>query len=454
MCKTLAAQLQHLLNSWGITRLDLDRISESTYPNYTILYYMNRITFLLGAGASIPAGFASTECLTEKVLAPEGYHRHTDGRFYPDNGPIGPDHITPVVRRIIHWLLVQTQEYFQYRDEPRKLNYEDIYYLTSQLEDDATELQNPAVLPLMRKLKCDMISWAEFKQYREWNPHCVSDPDSFDFNKFCRETRNYIEDIVNDVLSNNLKCYLKHLEIIKIIYQTRGLELKGIATLAHDTHVERNLRSAGIKLADGFKSPICGDSLRIWTNQFPASDGIPFIKLHGSVNWNLFDLPEQHLDEYKTLPHTEIGICEPLYLENSVYLHNGSVNGRPLLLIGTFNKPIKYNWGLMLDIHYRFRKILRDSDTLVVCGYSFGDKAINTQLGFWHNAERSRLLVVIDPNDQSAVIKSARFAAKDLLGKSQVHFIKGGMQDVEPDKLLGVLKSRLTRSSCWNLRAP
>lgn len=424
----------------GITRLEFDRTSKPTYPNFAILHYMNRITFLLGAGASIPAGFASTECLTKKILAPEGYHHHTEGRFYPDNGPIGPDHITPVVRRIIHWLLEQTQEYFQYRDEPQKLNYEDIYYLASQLEDDATELQNPAVLPLMRKLKCDMISWTEFKEYCKWNPHCISDPDSFDFNKFCRETRNYIEDIVNDVLSNNLKCYIKHLEIIKIIHQTQGLELKGIATLAHDTHVERNLGSAGIKLADGFNHPTPDDSLRIWTNQFSPSDHIPFIKLHGSVNWNLFDLSEP--SKHGKLPKSEIGICEPLYLENSMYLHNGSVNGRPLLLIGTFNKPIQYNWGLMLDIHYRFRKILRDSDKLVVCGYSFGDKAINTQLIFWKNAERTRSLVVIDPREPMDVINSARFAAADnLLQKSQAHFITTCMEDVESDELIGALVS-------------
>ena len=401
---------------------------------------MNRITFLLGAGASIPAGFASTECLTEKILAPEGYHRHTDGRFYPDTGPMGPDHITPVVRRIIHWLFEQTKEYFQFRDEPRKLNYEDIYFLASQLRDDANDLQNPAVLPLMRKLKCDMISWTEFKEYCEWNPHCINEPDSLDFNKFCSETCHYIEDIVVNALSHNGRCCIKHLEIIKIVHQTAGLDLKGIATLAHDTHVETNLRCAGIKLADGFNHPTPDDSLRIWTNQFSSSDHIPFIKLHGSVNWNLFDLPEQRLSEFKTLPHTEVGICEPLYLENSVYLHNGSVNGRPLLLIGTFNKPIKYNWGLMLDIHYRFRKVLRDSDKLVVCGYSFGDKAINTQLIFWKNTERMRSLVVIDPRDPTDVINSARYAAADnLLQKSQAHFITKRMEDVGSDELIGAL---------------
>ena len=51
----------------------------------------------------------------------------------------------------------------------------------------------------------------------------------------------------------------------------------------------------------------------------------------------------------------------------------------------------------MLDIHYRFRKILEGSETLVICGgYSFGNKALNTQLIFWHNANRPRSIAVID----------------------------------------------------------
>ena len=51
------------------------------------------ITFLLGAGASIPAGYSSTECLTDKVLASEGYFRHTDGNFYTGCIPEGLDYM-------------------------------------------------------------------------------------------------------------------------------------------------------------------------------------------------------------------------------------------------------------------------------------------------------------------------------------------------------------------------
>ena len=402
---------------------------------------MNRITFLLGAGASIPAGYSSTKCLTKKILASENYYQHTDKKFYPfDERPV-TDYTTPVVRRIIDWLFKRTKEYFQNRGEPKEPDYEDIYYLASQLRDDATELQNPALLPLICKLKCEMISWPEFKEYCETYPWSISSPDILDFNKLCSETCHYIEDIVTDLLNHNGKCCTKHLEIIKTIHEVNGLELRGIATLAHDTHVERNLRSAGIKLADGFSPPIPGDTLRIWKNQFSSCDGIPFVKLHGSVNWTHFGLPEP--SKYEKLPQSEIGVLEPSYLKKSVYLHNGGVNRRPFLLIGTFNKPVQYNWGLMLDIHYRFRTILESSEMLVVCGYSFGDKAINTQLIFWCKAERSRSLVVIDPRNRLDVINSARYAVRKLLSDGgTARFITKQMEEVEPRELLEVLVSR------------
>ncbi len=403
---------------------------------------MNRITFLLGAGASIPAGYSSTKCLTKTIRASENYCRHTDQQFYrcfPERERPVTDYTMPVVDRIIDWLFKQTKEYFQDRGECKELNYEDIYYLASQLRDDATELQNPALLPLIRKLKCDMTLWQECSEYCSLKG--IPDLDRSDFNHFCSETCHYIEHIVTDLLSLNGKCCTRHLEIIKTIHEVDGLELRGIATLAHDTHVERNLRSAGIKLADGFSPPIPSDTLRIWKNQFSSCDGIPFVKLHGSVNWTSFELPEP--SKYEKLPQSEIGVREPSYLDESVYLHSGGVNRRPFLLIGTFNKPAQYNWGLMLDIHYRFRKILEGSDTLVVCGYSFGDKAINTQLIFWCNAERSRSLVVIDPSDRSDVINSARYAARELLrDRGTARFITKPMEEVEPCELLEVLVSR------------
>ena len=39
-------------------------------------------------------------------------------------------------------------------------------------------------------------------------------------------------------------------------------------------------------------------------------------------------------------------------------------DGLPLLPIGTFNKPTMYVGPMLLEVHYRFRKILKDTDAL------------------------------------------------------------------------------------------
>jgi len=402
---------------------------------------MKRVTFLLGAGASIPAGFSSTEQITDAIIASECYSRDTEGKYYSvcdfPPQPADIDFRTPVVRSIVAWLRQQICEYYLDRGEIRKPNYEEIYYLASQLSDDSNELQNPVILPALRKLKCEMLTWPEYKEYCHTYKLCDSTIDNF--RHFCKETCHYIEYIVAHKLGCFSKQYsCRHLNLIKVIHQADGISLQGIATLAHDTHVERYLKNSGIKLADGFVPPIAGDSLRIWRNEFSDRESLPFLKLHGSVNWNRFHL--KNPANYKMLPESEIGVRELNDLEKSLYGFWADLENSSLLLIGTFNKPAQYSWGLMLDIHYRFRKILSDTQTLIVCGYSFGDKAINTQLLFWHGAERNRSIVIIDPRSKDEIIQSARFAAGQLLqNNGAVRFIEKPMQDVKHHELIQVL---------------
>jgi len=400
---------------------------------------MKRVTFLLGAGASIPAGYSSTQQITDSILTSEDYFRDTDGSYRFDEAAPGTDYETPVVRRIVNWLSNKICEYYLDRDETKDANYEEIYYLASQLRDDSTELQNPAILPVLRKLRCEMISWREYKDY--CRPSQVNDSATYNcnFSHFREETCYYIEDIVAHKLSYTRQCSCKHLHLMKAIHQTDDIKLNGIATLAHDTHVERYLENSGVEIADGSSPPIEGDSLRIWRNEFFNSESVPFLKLHGSVNWKRFHLKEPA--NYKMLPEFEIGVFKGTHLNNSIYRLGEWREHSPLLLIGTFNKPAQYSWGLMLDIHYRFRKILANTQILIVCGYSFGDKAINTELIFWYQAHRNRSIIVIDPRAREQIIQSARFAVDEVLQCNGVdRFISKPMQDVEYDKLIQIMQ--------------
>lgn len=404
---------------------------------------MKRVAFLLGAGSSIPAGYMSTACLTSRIQAPTGYSLDTDKRFRAGDQPLNMDAETPLVRRIIRWLSNRTREYFLRRPEAKAINYEDLYYLASQLADDATELQNPALLPFIDQLARDMTLWPEYFQYCDHKRVEWGFPTPTTFHMLCTRVCHYIEDIVIDVLRRQANC-CQHLKLISAVSQADDLDLKGIATLAHDTHVETYLRSMEIKLADGFSDCATNCGWRVWKNLFPARGFVPFVKLHGSVSWKRL-----HSNGHGDAPLFTVGIHGGVELpsgptspqgsgpERAVYSHD-SFN-RTLLLIGTFNKPAQYARTMMLDIHYRFRKILEESKTLVICGYSFGDKAINTHLINWHRP-RGRSLVVIDPCHQHVIIKTARYAARNILNNA-TSFITKPMEEVCPNQFMDMLRT-------------
>ena len=400
---------------------------------------MKNVAYLLGAGFSIPAGYSSTGDLTKKIQTRRSYFLHTDKRFWRGSGPFEKSEMdveTSMVFRISEWLFDQAQEYFRRRCKAKVISYEDVYHLASQLKDDATELQNPALLPFLDRVGCEWRSWPE---YVDWCTIRGGDIHTL-FETVCH----YIEDVVaNELLYHKPDQYFKHLELIEAADNATDIKLKGIATLAHDTHVETDLRSRKIKLADGFGDSETDCGWRTWEDCFPASGGVPFLKLHGSVDW-------KRLRCYRNAfyPLEEIGVCcrteqqrkEPrddARTCNEVYEVAG--NNRPLLLIGTFNKPARYSRHIMLDIHYRFRKVLEASNTLVICGYSFGDKAINTQIIDWWRPKYS--LVVIDCNDKKKVIKSARFAIrKYLCCRVTTRFITKSMEEVCPNELMDELR--------------
>ena len=396
-----------------------------------------RVTFLLGAGASIPAGYSSTKELTQRIMAPSGYSLGTDQETHFHVLPRGTDTQTPLVRHLICWLYTQTREYFQRRSDPKEISYEDLYFLASQLADDATELQNPAILPLADRLACEMTTWPEYRHNGtgEWTR-----PNRGALSVFCEQVCHVIIDIAVDALSTPPPKRTRHLERICDVLEAEDLDLKGIATLAHDTHVEKFLRNKRIRVADGFSDTPTSCGWRIWEDLFPGNASVPFLKLHGSVDWKPLQLPHDWVYRNwgdRLMPQNTVGICSGTGTGNGEY-QEPLQDARPLLLTGTFNKPALYSRSAMVDIHYRFRKILAESQTLIVCGYSFGDKAINTQVIYWYGPGRS--LVVIDPRPKSELISTARYAASLVLVRETTRFICKSLEDVQRDELMDKLR--------------
>ena len=320
---------------------------------------------LLAAGSSLAAGFPSTQCLTQRVLSGVGISKHDD-------------ETTQHARSMVTRLCEEVEGYYLTRTK-RRPNYEDLYYLASQLHDEAVgEMESPALLSFADKLAANTsrlisetnMSWCET----------------------LTEMCNYIADIVwRNLCRKPDQTCLSQLD--NIVYACKSVNVTSISTLCHDVHVETYLREKGIALDDGFSEPEA--NVRYWNGDF-CSEHIPLLKLHGSVDW--FHLrPEDSEPWYDD----RIGIPlngDPAHTKTVKGVPQDPLDDRPLLLIGTFNKISEYSRGMFLDLHYHFRSTLSEASKLVICGYSFGDKRINGEIIEWYYAEEGRRLVVIDPN--------------------------------------------------------
>ena len=154
------------------------------------------------------------------------------------------------------------------------------------------------------------------------------------------------------------------------------------------------LAQSQIDFCDGFAQPV--NDVRYWhPDSFDqALSRVRLVKLHGSVDW--FEFMPDHGKLFN-----RIGIPLTSDIEHTKGPDGkgqSTIDGRPILLIGTFNKMIRYTIGMFTYLYCQFYRILRRTNGLVVCGYGFGDKAINARIAEWIDSSPERRMVVIDPD--------------------------------------------------------
>src|SRR3990167_4204242 len=103
----------------------------------------------------------STKSITDKVLSGDGIMRHSDGCFYfgePLYGHMGfPDEYVPRITAFLDRIKSEIELYYLKYPFKIEFNYEDYYYLASQIFDaEIGEYDNPAILPLIEKIKPDL----------------------------------------------------------------------------------------------------------------------------------------------------------------------------------------------------------------------------------------------------------------------------------------------------------
>lgn len=361
------------------------------------------VGFLLGAGVSLPCNAPSTAELTGELLQGEIPHfRHTDGRYYRRRGtgaapsPAGVPDLSEI-RRFLGVLHERVETYYAGRVDPkgcsvRLANYEDLAYLAVQIYEGLTrERDNPALTPFIDDL-CGLFGGHEALQ------------------ELADEAIGLVTDHVSHRLaglqpkSDHLAC----LRAAQVANRDRAIQ---VVSLNNDCLIEAALTGAGIAVNDMTEAQ--EDGRRI-VSVVPSSSGVNLYKLHGSIDWSRWRPETEHNDFWGEW----VGFA-PATRHRSPWISEG----RPIILVGRFNKELSHAGSPFAELFAAARASLSGVTRLVVSGYSFGDKAVNTMLVEWlYSAPRGeRRLIVAHANPDEL-----RNGARGAIGNKWVRWIEAG----------------------------
>jgi hypothetical protein len=321
---------------------------------------MSHPILFLGAGASLASGLPTTAAMTRALLSGPGFVRQTWDRYELAEG-FGPEpkaEVTAITDFLPTILAVTRMR--------SAVTYEDLQYVLTQLQDDLMgDYDNPALKPL----------WERIMDFR--GP-LVTSRLAWDVEDFVVQSGKFLsEGAAAMIVAADDRDPKAPLAVQAAASTVEGMTTN-IVTLNHDSVVERALRAAGISHTDGFDPDPLGDAP--WrTGSLDQASGVRLLKLHGSVTWRREAEKERRLVRVNPrADRTRAARLEPEYE----------------ILAGTHNKILQYARAHFADLFALFRRSLRDTQSVVVAGYGFRDKAINTTLIDWMEESTGRLVVV------------------------------------------------------------
>jgi len=365
-----------------------------------------KTAFLLGAGASKDAApdFPLAADLTSNVLK-DGFGLLT--QF--ENSPFQPEAFKSTVGQnilpFLGWMKEQVDDAFA--TDGRTANYEDLAYMAEQIHDHLIRnFENPAIEPLIQKVPLEI----------RFLPQATTGERADQLELLSQMTVEYVRGVV----SRSLSRWPTELEHLRFLIEFPNASVLNIFTLNNDTLVEQFLLKEGKDFIDGFE-PSIGTmdfaegiasetpAMARWNPASLEQDAglgvIRLFKLHGSINWFRYrPNPEIARDEFHRVGLRQEGLRKFMKLPPA----NRPDLNLPELLVGTFNKLLRYTSSLYHPLHYGFRRELQSTDRLIVCGYSVGDKGINEQIASWLDGEPHRRVAIVDACTEEVLWKNAR----------------------------------------------
>lgn len=351
--------------------------------------------FLFGSGISIPSNLPSVDQITD-AARDEEWHLDSVGRFHPgpNGNPAIPDLITPVVKAFLEKLTNCAADYRAELARPRagrKPHYEDLFSLAEQASRaDTDHVPNLATVDFLRRVRSETAAL-----------HCGFSCTCLGGEGFTGLAEAACE-FLHWVVHHKLNSGGKERHGLRLISETAAsVDALDVFTLNHDTLVEQQLDADGISEVEmGFDDTSHGQfrvyRSRWWQSPDLARQKVRMFKLHGSLNWWLYQFPgwaRQYAIPLAGADHSRDqnnNIVRP-------------IGWKAAFLTGTIVKELRYGLGFWGEQLEAFRHHLAAHTHLVCCGYGFGDPGINQRLIQW-TADRldgSNRLVILtnDPSD-------------------------------------------------------
>ncbi|TKJ42525.1 hypothetical protein CEE37_02225 [candidate division LCP-89 bacterium B3_LCP] len=357
-----------------------------------------KIALFLGSGVSKETGLPMSDGITKSLLY-DDWHNYTGSIYMP--GP--PPDVTfrmrncvPLIQKYLRFLKDYSDRYYTQWNRS-EANYEDLFFLTKQVQDEGIETENPAIASFYNEIKKELDFWCKGKTQQQINIKRIS----FD-------ACNFIQNVIHSKLYTSIEPkgmqLISDLVDLSVNYKISSLD---IFTLNHDLLIEKLLTKNKIWFKDGFErseNPIRYFK-RNWRLDTP--ERVRLIKLHGSINWfrikqyednlwneNIWDKDVFHTDKYCSYRNID-------QIEFRRHLPNNETSHLiPELITGTDNKHLSYTFGLISEMHRRFHDSLKSTKKIIMSGYGWNDRGINARLREWIHSSRSNQLYLLhkDPD--------------------------------------------------------
>lgn len=378
----------------------------------------------------------------------EDWHFNSDQTFSPglEHNPAFEDRVTPAVKDFLSKVTECAADYLKEvmgASRPRVVHYEDLFSLAEQASrTEIDHTPNLAVVEFRRRLKRETASLHSNFQ--------AGVGGLAGFTRLAETACEFLHWVVHYQLTSGSRPR-KGLEVIsKTAANVNALD---IFTLNHDLLVEKQLKADGVTdFETGFDDRSHGE-FSVYRSGWSKSPRkkVRLIKLHGSLNWYLYDFPGW-ARQY-AIPHGEPFHCHD---QNGTLVH--PVEWKAAFLSGTVVKEQRYGLGFWGELFTAFREDLAKHTHLICCGYGFGDTGVNQRLHQWAHdrPERRNTLVILTPNDPEKFFSGKPYWLINLYERGQVKLVPKYLEHCETADLEPYFDpaNRLTEpKGCLPLRA-